>query len=397
MRKISFIAVLLLCFITLLACNKSNSGACITFAENGALTAQISTEEAGTLKIPAPAGTQAQYCIGWYSQNGNTTVFLPIGASYDYQAGEVQSFAPLYLHLTTHSTATLDMTVAGGGISFSTDIVKADWRNLIAVTANVSYGTLIYPSAALPAIGGTLTHAALQAAEKTATDIPSSSWLVNNETTLSFGATLTDILDHHRLISYTAVGYIKIVYTNDTSSYIYASYTEETPPAHSVCSLAMAAKNDLSPTQTDHYKYAVGNSFSPYTEADRATIDQLAKVSISMLVNQTTSPENPGKYLLDPIYTNILNARLVRDNDADAAEWQELYQAIGDTRYSDGGAIVITCLDGTPLNADVISGIIMRNVSQSGTIEVEWSKYIFYNGALVVPYSVYARPSKPIN
>ena len=149
-------------------------------------------------------------------------------------------------------------------------------------------------------------------------------------------------------------------------------------------SLAIAAQNDLSDTQDDYYKYAVGDLFSPYTDADRATINGLTKLSVRMLVNQTQTV--PGKYLLDPTYADVFHARLVRDGEA---EWQELYQAIGNVNYDKGGAIVITAIDGTPLNADIISGVIMRNESSSGTIEVNWSKYIFYNGALVVPYSVY--------
>ncbi len=539
MRKISLIAILLLCFMTLFACNKDGgtSNTSISFGENGVLTAQASTTEAGTLKIPAPAGTQAQYCIGWYCQSDGATVFLPVGASYAYQAGEFKSFTPLYLHFTTNATTTLDTTVEGGGISFSTEIAKNDWKKLSAITDKISCGTLIcseidlsqagiklthaelqdtqlpfsdcttvawqnetdqsltfnatladiapenrvtpytavgyvkivysdgseayfyanygeegapfasllsfpetakqylhfttasnaildlaangggiqyistlpkdewralalaaksitcgtliYPSAALPTIGGTLTHAALQAAGVTATDVLSSSWLENTEAALSFGATLTGIPQHHRLISYTAVGYIKIVYANDTYSYIYASYKDEIAPSHSVQSLAKAAKSDLSLTQTDYYKYAVGEGdyFSPYNEADRATINELTKLTIGMLVNQTNSP---GNYLLNPTYTDAFSARLVRDNDESCAEeWRELYVAIGNTHYDDGGAIVITSLDGTPLSADVITGVIMRNESKSGTIEVNWTKYIFYNGALVVPYSVY--------
>ncbi len=546
MRRISWMALLLLCLTLLLACNKPTDDpkvtpgtqptdpldeATITFGENGVLTTQVNTKSSGTIKVPSPAGTHAQYCVGWYSKSVAETVFLPVGATYEYQAGETKSFTPLYLHFTTGSTPTFDTTVAGGGIGFSTDILKSDWQKLTAVTTKVSCGTLvcstadlltvdgklthaalaasqltafdlasdawqaesdrqltfgaifssitpenrttpytavgyvkitysngteayvyanygekgapvtsllafseavkqhlhfttnhmalldltargggieyistiqkdewnilsltaesitcgtlIYPTADLEMIGGTLTHAALESAGQVATDILSSSWQTNTEATLTFAATLTGIPAYHRWIAYTAVGYIKITYTDGIQSYIYATYESDTAPSHSVLSLATAAKNDLSAVETDVYKYAVDDLFSPYTDAERNTISELSKLSVGMLVNQTTSP---GKYLLDPNYASMFTSRLVRDNDAScAAEWAELYQAIGNTHYDDGGAIVITANDGTPLSADLISKVTMRN----GTIEVNWTKYIFYNGALVVPYSVY--------
>ncbi len=531
MRKISLAALLLLCLTLLLSCHRSSGRSYLTFGEDGVLCAQVETEESGTVKVPSPAGMHTQYCIGWYSKDGGETVFLPVGATYEYAAGTNKNFTPLYLHFTTASTPTLDTTVEGGGIAFATEITRTDWVKLTAVTANVSRGTLISTATDLTAVGGTLTHAALTTAEKSffdisadawqaeseqlltfgatlanidtqsiatrytavgyvritysngtdayvyanygaggapstsllgfteaakqhlsfttdptaaldltavgggieyvstikkddwnllavtaetiscgtlfypaeglaelggelthaaleragkaAADIVASTWLTNTGEALSFGATLTGIPVYHRTIAYAAAGYIKITYSDGSAIYIYANRDAEQPAAHSILSLVNAAQNDLSEVETDTYRYAVGDLFSPYTDAERAALTELSVPTVSVLVNQSSTP---GKYILDPVHLAAFSSRLVRDNDASCAEeWERLYQVLGDIDYDDGGALVITANDGTALSSDNIFKVTMSN----GKIKIDWTKYTFYNGALIVPYSVY--------
>lgn len=530
MRKICLVALLLLCFMLLISCHNPSDDPAITFAENGVITKEARTEEAGTVTVPTPAGTRARYCIGWYSQNGDDTIFLPVGANYAYAAGESKGFTPLYFHFTTADITTLDATVQGGGIAFSTDIEKADWTKLTSITSNVccgtliarladvssldsfshtafaeaqktpaadltatewqaeseqaftfgatlsdisdeniitpytaigyvkitytngseayvyaeygeggapsrmlvsfpevvkeridftthtnasldlavknggitffttinkqdlatfsyaaksiSCGTLIYPAAGLAELGGSLTHDALRAAEKTATDIPFSPW-PSTEQTLSFGATLTDLAVYHRGIAYTAAGYVKITYNDGSVAYIYASYENGAAPKHSVYTLANTARGDLSQTKTDLYQYPVGENFSPYTDAERTLLDELATLSVDILINKTSAP---GKYILHTDYQVAFCARLVRDRDETcAAEWRELFRVLNNIDYDDGGALVITATDGTPLTADNTKVMLYNGTTQIPN----FTEYKFYNGALLVPYSVF--------
>ncbi len=534
MRKLCLITLLLLCFTLLISCHNPSDDSTITFAENGVVTKQVTTEAAGAVTLPTPAGLRARYCIGWYAKNGDDTIFLPVGASYAYEAGESKTFSPLYVHLTTAGTATLDTEVTGGGIAFSTTIERADWTKLTSITENVSCGTLIarvadvsalgslthtaftaaqkppaadltatswqaesekaltfsatlagisdedivtlytaigyikitytggsdayvyaeyaessaptcalvafpevtkdrldftthtnasidlaakgggitftsainkqdwdafsriaksiscgtliYPTAGLAELGGILTHDSLHNAGKTATDIPSSAWTSNTAQSLSFGATLTGFAVYHRNITYTATGYVKITYNDDSVIYVYASHEGDVIPGHSILTLANAAKSDLSDTATDLYQYPVGDRFSPYTDNERARLDELTTPTVGILINRVTPY---GKYVLDPDYQVDFSARLVRDDLNDNTrdeEWLELYRVLGDIDYYGGGALVITATDGTSLTADNIHRVILH----SGTTEIpNFTEYIFYKGALIVPYSVF--------
>lgn len=528
MRRILLVALLLLCFALLISCNDPSKKSAIVFGEGGVITKEVNTKDAGTVTLPTPAGTRARYCIGWYCKDGDDTVFLPVGASYTYEAGESKSFTPLYFHFTTANATTLDTAATGGGIVFSSTIERADWTKLISITENVSCGTLIarasdvstldsfthaalteagkapvadlaapswqeeseqaltfgatlaeisdedivtpytaigyikitytnggdgyvyaqytkngapsrtlasfleivkqrlhfttlssaaldltakgggitfstaidrqdwntfsrlaksiscgtliYPTAGLAELGGLLTHDSLQAAKKTATDIPSSTWTSSTEQSLSFGATLTGLAVYHRSAAYTAVGYAKITYHDDSVVFIYAAYENGIAPEHSIDTLVHTAKNDLSDSMTDLYRYPAGNLFSPYTDAERALLDELASPGVGILINRAPTP---GKYVLDPNYQVDFSARLVRDGDE---EWYELFRFLGNIDYYMGGALVITATDGTPLTADNIHRVILHN----GTTEIpNFTEYKFYNGTLLVPYSVF--------
>lgn len=534
MRRILLVALLLLCFALLISCNRSSEKSAIVFGENGVITKEVKTEIAGTVTLPAPAGTRARYCIGWYCKSGDDTVFLPVGASYAYEAGESKSFTPLYFHFTTAKETTLDTVAMGGGITFSSTIERADWTKLTSITENVSCGTLIakvsdvsaldsfshaalteakkapaadltadawqaeseqaltfdatlteisdedivtpytaigyikitytggsdgyvyaeyaqngapscalasfpevvkqrlhfttlssasldltakgggitfstvidrqdwsifsriaksiscgtliYPSAGLAELGGVLTHDSLRAAQKTATDISSSAWASSTEQTLSFDATMAGIAVYHRTAAYTAVGYAKITYHDDSVVYVYAAHENNVAPDCSVYTLANAAKNDLSDTATDLYQYPVGDFFSPYNDAERARLDELASPCVGILINTNSTP---GRYVLDPNYRSEFSARLVRDDHNNATpdeEWLELFRVLGNIDYYGGGVLVITATDGTPLTADNIHRVILH----SGTTEIpDFTEYKFYKGALLVPYSVF--------
>lgn len=539
MRKICLIALSMLCFILLVSCKGNSNDLAIVFSENGVVTKEIATEVAGTLSVPAPAGTRARYCIGWQCINEGQTIFLPVGASYAYEVGESKDFTPVYFHFTTSPDASLDTTVSGGGISFSAEINKADWTGLMAITENVSCGiliaktadasqledfthkamtnaqmtpsadivstawqaesedtltfgatlgdiadsdlatpytaigyikitytngesvytyapytdkgaptcalisfpevvkerldfttlssarldldtkgitfssaidredwvllsslaksiscgTLIYPAAGLGELGGSLTHASLSAAQKWAIDIPSSTWLPGTAQELCFGATLSDSAPYHRSVAYTAAGYVRITYNDDSVIYVYAAPEGGTASEHSVFSLARAAKDDLSDTQTDLYQYPVGELFSPYTDTERAVLDELSNSRVDILFNYTSAP---GKYILDSAHQGFFSSQVIREIDKDpesVAKWREilreLTRAFGHPYYMGGGALIVTAKDGTPLTADNLTEVILKN----GTTEFPgFTEYIFYKGALIVPYMTFTPP-----
>lgn len=502
----------------------------------GLLAAEIQTKEAGDIRVPSPVGTKAALCVGWKAQKAdNTTVFLPIGATYHYEAGENTKFVPVYFHFITTTSATpiladtehgicfttdvnkadwevissispgiqrgtlvlptieaqkidaithealaslptevqvsdiltdtwsaegettltfsapftdipeenhttnytalgyikitytdgseryayatygkegmpaisfysfpeavrkylqlitnasgvLDLTAKNGGLCFVTSIPKEQWTALVNTSHAVSLGTLIFPTVGLTEIGGKLTHAAIEKAGATAFDIPSTTWLGGTSgTILSFGATHTEIAVYDRALSYTAVGYIKITHADESITYIYAGFGNNTPPSANVMSLAINALMDLSDTEDAYYQYPTPGGFSPYTEAERAKLDEISKFPILLIADSSVK----GNRRLDENYLSIYNERIITDNDPTCAEeWHTIYQMLGDTIYSDGGALIITAKNGMAFTENNISTIQINYGSRVGTI----STYLFMDGALIIPYKVYSRP-----
>lgn len=535
MRRLSFITLLLLCLLLLLACSNGNDTS-VSFSEAGLLAAEADTKEAGTIRVPSPAGIKANLCVGWQAKEPDgTVIFLPVGATYRYEAGENKKFTPVYFQFFTDSTAsliftntehgicfhttvdrsdwealaalatslshgtlvlptaaaqslealthetvgtlppgcpvadlssdawssqtedalsfdaplttleetdyttnytalgyikitytdgseryvyasyeggmrpslsfysfieighkflsletntstTLDLTLKNGGIGFTTTIPREKWNSLVNISTSISRGTLIYPTAGLADIGGTLTHKALEAAQKTAFDIPSTTWLGDtNGDMLSFGTTLTEIAPYERPLAYTAVGYIKLTHADGSSTYIYAGFENDLIPSASVRDLASASLLDISDTESDYYKYPTTDGFSPYSEEERTKLDELSRLPIMLISDSTIK----GNRRLDEHYFALYTERLITDNNPDhAAEWRVIYQMLGDTIYSDGGALIITAVNGEPLTADNIGKIEINFGTRLGTI----SKYVFLNGSLVIPYKVYSKP-----
>lgn len=378
MRRITVLALLLLCLVTCTACSLFKDDTAITFSEGGILTAETNTSKEGTLTVPAPASTRAQYCVGWYADTENGKLFLPVGATYEYGKGETLAFAPVYIqHLLTHSAAAIE-TEGTGGILFSTELNKYEWGVLQSITENVRPGTLLLPATSLEAIGGTLTHAAAANAGKATLDLTEAVWSAEASETKTFSSLYTDIPMYDRATAYTAVGYIHITYSDGSTAYVYASYGEEKAPTASLLSLVHAAQTDLSNVQNDAYPHPFGEKFSPYTEEERTTLAALGKIDIKLVVDTGVA----GNKSLEAPYFAGFTQRIVRGKDATCADEWPIYRDLLGIYYT--GALIVTAIDGTPLTADNIASVTLFNQK-----EIPITSHLFYKGALIIPYSVY--------
>ena len=229
MKRIALLLLLLLLCTLAVACGTDN-GPYITFAENGVLSARQSTKEAGTLRVPSPAGMHAAYCVGWQATVGDTTVFLPVGATYAFEAETRVHFSPVYLHLTTKTEATVD--VATMGLSFTTELGDTEWQAVKKLDPNAACGTLILPTADANTLESALTHDALESNQKIAVDKAATA--ISN----TFNGTIENIAFADIFTKYTAVGYAKITYTNGDTRYFYASFEAEKAPNASLIHLA---------------------------------------------------------------------------------------------------------------------------------------------------------------
>lgn len=227
MKRITLFLLLLFLVLTV-SCTKIDNPH-ITFAENGVLAARQSTEQAGEITVPTPAGMHAPYCVGWAATVNGATVFLPVGATYAYEAQTNVTFSPVYLHLTTKTEATVD--VAATSLRFTTTFAQNEWQTLSTLAKAVSCGTLVLPAADAALLSTAPTHAALTAAEKSAADLAAD---VINTDDGYFSATLQNIATSDLFTKYTALGYAEITYTNGDTRYLYASYENAQAPSASL-------------------------------------------------------------------------------------------------------------------------------------------------------------------
>lgn len=249
MRRLSVILLFILCLTLLIVCGGCARKTYITFSEAGTITAKAETKTEGTVRVPAPAGTKAAFCVGWQAQSDEGTLFLPIGATYTYAEKEDKSFTPVYLRFTTNTTVTPILTETSDGICFTSTVNRADWEVLSTLAQSVTRGTLIFPTTLAQTLG-TVTHAALASisAPTNAVDIVTDSWSAEDDNSLTFAATYTDIPDEYYTANYTAVGYIKITYTDGSEGYAYASYGEKGMPTAAFYSFSEMVQKYLSLT-----------------------------------------------------------------------------------------------------------------------------------------------------
>ena len=389
MRRFCVLILLILCLAVLIACGGSEDKTYITFGEAGVLSAQIETTEAGSIRVPSPAGTSASTCVGWQAKTEDGTVFLQIGSIYTYEAGENKNFVPVYLNLKTEA-GTLLLNGTNAGISFTTKVKKAEWENFNTFVADTTCGTLIFTASDIAATGGTLTHAALEQAGKTPFEIPAADMLTNAGEEAFF---VGDFLDSSKLSGfkdYTAVGYVKVTYANGSVTYVYANSKGY---SSSMILLARAALLDFSDTQGGVYQYPVGDKFSPYTSEQQAKLEELSMFSVLLVLDESVKG---NKRLHDDSDANLYESRLIRfgsdsdagNDDGNSTEARAIYRALGKTIYTGGGALIISAKDGTHLSDANIASILIDYGTSMGEIET----YIFYNGSLVIPYKIYTDP-----
>lgn len=374
MRRILLI-LLALCTVLgslcIASCKKNDLENCIAFMENGVLTARYDTAAAaGVVTLPAPAGVHAKFCAGWQATVGEQNIFLPVGASYAYEAGATVIFTPVYLHATTLSTAQLYFSAEGNGIQFITTISTAEWDKLCSAAASINRGTLIVEHDALDETTP-LNHTSFEAIATTKVNAVSNDWLMQVGSENSYYGAITNIITSDLAQKYTAIGYVTVTYTDGTAATFYASYVGGAP-ANSLWSLSVAAVHDLADVQSEAYPYAAGGKFSPYTDEQRGYLNTYAKTLTLVIDN-----EIEGSISLDPIYLAQYEQRIISESSVD---WYLIKNALS-IKYE--GALVVTRKDGTPLTQDEVVAMVLN----TGKKLLTWTNFQFYNGMMLIPYS----------
>ncbi|MBE6555756.1 MAG: hypothetical protein E7663_05975 [Ruminococcaceae bacterium] len=209
-------------------------------------------------------------------------------AGVDYYAYAV---VPADVYGPTMGSATARVNVGNQGIRF-TSTVSADNVAALKALGTVSYGTIIFPTEHLVALGivtvddgvysAVTTNidylAVLTAASKSFVDVAAQNGLVENtDGSVTFRAALVDIKQANYNKDFTAVSYAKVTKSDDTVEYYYAAFdpAASTSSMTKVAKAAIADTNDLAePVGNRIYAYNSINSTEGKTLYSRYTEEQ---------------------------------------------------------------------------------------------------------------------------
>ena len=230
----------------------------------------VVTATAGTAYAPAvPASSKGFAWIG--TLNGESKLLFE-GDVLELSAGDVGEFRPALLNMTTEPYAELRLNQGSTGMRYRTHVSLEDYESLTELGVTISFGTLIVPRNYVKNIGGTLTHAALDAGNKKRVDVAydiANGWYAETDETGTFVGSVDKMKLNNYGLYYTARGYAKLTFENGSEKYVYAD-NNGVYKNSVLYQLAFNAYNDRSYAKDDTYCYSVTDgSFSPYTAFER--------------------------------------------------------------------------------------------------------------------------------
>ncbi len=321
--------------------------------------------------LTAPSGERGEYCIGFAAEQDGEVVFLPLGATYD----ESLSFTPVYLEMTT-AAGELRLSEVGNGMRFVTTVNRADFAALWALDENVSWGTLIVPQSHVGSMGGKITHAALDAAGLKRLDVASVGLYGESEEGVFFAGSVVQMLTANYTLKYTAIGYMKVNYSDGTSAYIYATPEGGKQVSRSVFQLADIALSDIASTESEAYPYQVSDGYSRYTEEQRAEMTYFTacvvrlKIDLSMTGNKSLSADMLDRF----------KQAFVKDTDSAYADIS------GGLDIKHTGALVITAKNGAYLTSASVVGVVVMIEGETHSVTCP---FVLWRGKILIPYSDY--------
>lgn len=377
--KRALLIVLTLC-LTFGAVACGGPDAAITLTVNGEIMMTVNTDEAGSLQLSAPNSVRATECVGWRAQKNGATIFLPVGATYQYEQGETTVFEPVFLAAKLYSEMGMSYAPEAHGITMKAELNVAEWEALQALSPTATYGILTALKGQLSLTGGVLTHAALAEQSLTGKEL-TAPFVKNDNGTGTLEVLLSDIPAENYWQQYTAVGYAKIAYTDGTSAYYYFSYGEGGAPAASIRTLASAAISAMTAEQQDALTPEEKEVFKAYISSVRVMVekDSTADGKIrfdstrydvkAICDNEPTNSEN------EALWIKIMNLLPINHERA-------LYVTLKDgTPLTEYSVAAVTYMDGTPIEA--------KRYYPNGEVMIRFT-VAFHEGALVIGYTKFS-------
>lgn len=351
----------------------------------GVLLSAVNTAAAGSLTIPTVPASSAgdgQF-VGWKgSVNGEETFLTPTG-TFSYNAGDNAVFTPVYVSITSTGEPSVRFTTGSTGMRFTTNIPLTDWAKIADYAQR---GTLIVPEYYVDRVGGTLTHAALDAHGAQRIDVETGAWYTKTDTVGTFAGSIANIKTKNHTLRFTGLGYVKITYTNGTEAYFYA--TDAASAIRAVYTIAYEAMNDRSDEQDDFYtNEIIPGSYSPYN----ATQIEILKNFIRPVIALTGTATVNGAVLTssDAYVQEGLSLAVVLAGDGDEsgdtvvdAKWETYAPLLGDAAKTATGVWVISNSAGE-FDLNALCGVVLDGATQN---------WVYYEAerVILVAFSTYS-------
>lgn len=377
--KRALLIVLALC-LTLGAVACGGPDTVITFTVNGETMMTVSTERGGLLQLSAPSSVRATECVGWRAQKNGATIFLPVGATYQYEQGETTVFEPVFLAAKLHSEMGMAYAPEAHGITMKAELNVAEWKALQGLSSTATYGVLASLKGQLSLTGGVLTHAALAAQSLTGKELTAP--FVEGENGMGeFSVLLSDIPAENYWQQYTAVGYANIAYTDGTTAYYYFAYGENGAPAASIRTLASAVISGMTAEQQDELTPEEKEVFKAYISSVRVMVEKDTSADAKIRFDSTRydvkqiCDNEPAGSENEALWIKIMNLLPINHERA-------LYVTLKDgTQLSEYSVAAVTYMDGKPIEA--------KRYYPEGGVLIRYT-VAFHEGALVIGYTKFS-------
>lgn len=299
--KIAIISLLLAFILCLGAVPVGAVEATATFVVDG-LTVGTAPVSGGRVTL-APVPSIAKGFVGWTATVNGETVLLPAGAVCTGVSEDV-TFTAVTVSFVTDEGCSVRFLEGQVALRFTSTIALADYQRLVALTGsaeNVSFGTYIVPEKYISTTQGrfTLEHLASKGFTKYV-DVPAGSFYATTDTTATIAGSVGNILKNNYTLSYSGIGYMKLTYTNGTTSTVYAEFNQ-IKNSRNVLKTVLAAYNERDVKYDNLVIEGEHSTHSPYTNTELALCrDFLDKVVMVKHNEKYEYFAYPGGYYKSP-------------------------------------------------------------------------------------------------
>lgn len=236
------------------------------FFYNGKNVASAARIIEGEVMLPKAPKTIAGFC-GWYANVDGTKLFYPAGATVTGLSGDVD-FEAVTVSFITNPGAQLRFYEGNVGLRFTSTILTADYEALVDVIGGadkIVFGTYIVPERYVTETKGTFTLEALAKKYRTRhVDVVAGGFYSTDETTSTIAGSIYGFLKGNYTLSYTAVGYMKLTYSNGEVGTVYAQYNQ-TKNSCNLLGTVLEEHDDRDESYPNLVVEALGSTHSKYT------------------------------------------------------------------------------------------------------------------------------------